>query len=229
MENVLELLRIVLCWPVAVVTLCWLFGSELRLLLSETGKALGQRMKKATIGGAIFEFGEAQKQAMRDTVEKATAEFKDDPKLLAEFLNGQVRKVIGIRGEPTESETPLQGKRILWVDDKPDGNTYEMNLFRRLGAEVDSCLTTKDGVQALRDGQYDLIISDIYRRENGIGNRSAGYDLLDSVMSSWPGIPLIFYTNNSRISPIRGKAAFGATNNPGELSALVLDAAGHSA
>lgn len=183
-------------------------------------------MKKATIAGATFEFAEAQAQAIKDTVEKATAELKDDPEQLAEFLNEQVRKAVGMSSSSAKTQPPLEGKRILWVDDNPDGNTYEANLFRRLGAQVQFCVSTEDGVQALRENVYDLVVSDVYRRENGARNRSAGYDLLEKLKSDWPGMPLIFYTSNaSRISPTRGKGAFGATDTADELSRLVIEAA----
>jgi PleD family two-component response regulator len=106
-------------------------------------------MKKATIAGATFEFGEAQALAVKDTVQKATIELKDHPEQLAEFLNEQVRKIAGIKSPESPAKTPLEGKRILWVDDKPENNTYESNLLARLGAKIEFSVSTKEAIQAL--------------------------------------------------------------------------------
>jgi CheY-like chemotaxis protein len=233
MESFLELLRIILCWPVAILILSWLFRKELRSLLNEfrsllsvAGTTLIQRMKTVTFGRAKIEFAEAREQAIKETIENAAAEFKDDPKQLAEYVIEQVRKIVGMRSEPTETKAPLKGRRILWVDDKPEGNTYEANLLRKLGADIQPCVSTTEALEALRNRTYDLVISDVFRMEDGVRNRSAGYDLLDEVKRKWPDLPLIFYTGASRISPTRGQGAFGAAFSPDVLMELVIEAAG---
>ena len=151
------------------------------------------------------------------------------PEQVAVFAGICIKDQIGKVVTPTQMEQPdrkpFYGKSILWVDDKPSNNTYESNLFRRLGANITTSLNTLDALEQLRNNRYDLILSDIHRDERGTSNPNAGYELLEELTKRQLGIPLIFYTGNVRkIDSQRSQSAFGAADVSKELSNLVFKA-----
>ena len=64
---------------------------------------------------------------------------------------------------------------ILWVDDRPENNTYERQAFEGVGLRFTLALSTDEAFERLAQTKYAAIISDMGRRE---GPRE-GYVLLD--------------------------------------------------
>jgi PleD family two-component response regulator len=64
---------------------------------------------------------------------------------------------------------------ILWIDDRPDNNTYERQAFEAMGLRFTLALSTDEAFEHLSQNKYAAIISDMGRRE---GPRE-GYALLD--------------------------------------------------
>lgn len=109
---------------------------------------------------------------------------------------------------------------ILWVDDDPTNNLFEVDTFRSLGFEVVTCTTTDRAESALKHGTFSAIISDMERDDDP----RAGYTLLDSIRSHDNLTPLYFYTG--RVTPERVAEALehrgnGATDDPVELISMV--------
>lgn len=61
------------------------------------------------------------------------------------------------------SQRRLQGKRILWVDDRPENNHFERQTLEALGVRIDLSTSTEEALQKTRQRSYDLIISDMGR------------------------------------------------------------------
>lgn len=116
-------------------------------------------------------------------------------------------------------EEMLKGVRILWVDDNPENNNVERNLLGSLGMSVDLARTTELAMTNLRQGSYDLVISDMKRS----GDDKAGLRLLSEIHSLVKPASVIFYA--AGFDPRLGVPpyAFGMTNRPDELLNLVLD------
>jgi CheY-like chemotaxis protein len=112
----------------------------------------------------------------------------------------------------------LAQTRILWVDDHPEWNTWEISLLEAAGARVRTVETSRAALALVGDG-YSLVVSDIARGESA----SEGIDVLGSLVSKAPGIPVIYYVGalDDRGTPTK---AFGITNRPDELVHLILDA-----
>ncbi|QCU77191.1 response regulator [Citricoccus sp. SGAir0253] len=117
----------------------------------------------------------------------------------------------------------LQGARILWVDDRPENNRYERQVFEALGAAVDTALSTEDALERLRQRGADLVISDMGRP----GDRSAGYTLLERLRAGGDRTPYVIYAGagaRQQAAEARERGAAGATDSPGELLSLVTAA-----
>ena len=114
-------------------------------------------------------------------------------------------------------------RRILWVDDRPDNNTYERQVFESLGLTFDLALSTDEALERLSSSRYGAIISDMGRRE---GPRE-GYRLLDAVRTSDTITPFFIYAGSNAPAHKREAAEHGAqgsTNRANELVDMVTRA-----
>jgi CheY-like chemotaxis protein len=109
--------------------------------------------------------------------------------------------------------------QFLWVDDHPENNLNERRMFRQLKAEVDTAKSTEEALEILKNGRYDLVISDMAR---GVEN-TAGLKFLKQIREVNETTPVIFYVGV--LDPEKGVPvqAFGITNQPDELLHLTLD------
>ncbi|MBE7414523.1 MAG: response regulator [Deltaproteobacteria bacterium] len=218
-EAALVLLEIIVSWPVAFFLVFFLFRSELRHLLPELMKILSQRVTKATIGSSSIEFAAIEAQAIKDTVEQLSGEL---PEKTAILLEEQLKKAAYPKA-PIGEKLLLAGKTILWVDDNPANNTYEVNLLHRLGARIKQVTTTEEALAARSKEYFNLIISDIKRVEKGVANQTAGYELLAKNEMIEPYIPVILYTSNiARVDTILSAPSSGLADNSRDLVNLVL-------
>ena len=112
-------------------------------------------------------------------------------------------------------------KEILWVDDKPENNTYERNTLEQYGLVFTLALSTEQALKYMEYNDFALIISDMGRKE---GKRE-GYVLLNEVRKKNKKIPFIIYAGSKRSEHIKEtleKGGQGCTNTPSELIDLVI-------
>jgi len=107
-------------------------------------------------------------------------------------------------------------RRVLWVDDKPENNVYEMQAFKALGIEISLSSNTKDALEKLLENKYKAVISNMGRIEG----QSEGYVLLKAMREKNDATPVFFYTSSDlpehNMEAI-SKGASGSTNRPDEL------------
>lgn len=129
-------------------------------------------------------------------------------------------------------EMPEQ-KRVLWVDNKPDGNRHEIGALAKLQIEVVTALSTEDALVRLDTDPegFDLVLSDWDRPEALDGVPSAGLKLLRALAAHPRRVPVIFYhgefdeaRRTARRDTLLRAGAFGEAVSPGELLALVRTA-----
>lgn len=109
---------------------------------------------------------------------------------------------------------------ILWVDDRPENNSYERQAFEALGLRFTLALSTDEAFERLSQDKYAAIISDMGRRE---GPRE-GYMLLDRLRKSNDKTPLFFYAASNAPEhkrETREHGGQGCTNNAKELFEMV--------
>jgi CheY-like chemotaxis protein len=112
---------------------------------------------------------------------------------------------------------------ILWVDDRPENNTYERQAFEALGLRFTLAESTSEAFERLAQNKFAAIISDMGRRE---GQRE-GYVLLDRLRKGGDHTPLIFYAASNAPEhkrETREHGGQGCTNNAQELFELVTRA-----
>jgi CheY-like chemotaxis protein len=112
---------------------------------------------------------------------------------------------------------------ILWVDDRPENNTYERQAFEAMGLRFTLALSTDEAFERLSQAKFAAIISDMGRRE---GLRE-GYVLLDRLRKEGDGTPLFFYAASNAPEhkrETREHGGQGCTNNAQELFEMVTRA-----
>ncbi|WP_322769970.1 response regulator [Frankia sp. Cr1] len=121
-----------------------------------------------------------------------------------ELLENQVRVLANFAQEGVQNPRstsnflrPLLAKRILWVDDIPENNSYERSELERAGTFITIARSTAEAAEKLGREKFDLIISDVDRQEDGKRHRSAGFELLQMLREELRiYTPVIFYTGN---------------------------------
>jgi CheY-like chemotaxis protein len=130
--------------------------------------------------------------------------------------------VQGIKAARRTSSTSVEGwrKHVLWVDDRPENNTYERRALESMDIEFTLALSTKEALEKLSSERFVVIISDMERREGP----KEGYVLLDAIRRNGDQTPFFIYAGSSAVKHKREAEAHGAqgsTNDPQELFAMV--------
>lgn len=131
-------------------------------------------------------------------------------------------KVVDLLPGP-RAQRHLQGARVLWVDDRPSNNYFEMQALEALGIQIDLSTSTEEALEKIRQRHYDLIISDMGRPPDS----RAGYTLLDELRGTGDKTPFVIYASSrdpEHVREARQHGAIGCTNSPQELITLVTKA-----
>jgi CheY-like chemotaxis protein len=197
MEFLTDVLRVLLPYGFAFLVI-YLFKNQI-------SKVLLPRVQSVKLGELEITF-------LKEAVKKITAE-RVNKTLSDEDATGPLLRANMI-------SPVLDGARLLWIDDKPDGNTGEMELLRKLGITVDAAVASEEARQMLSKFHYDVIISDIDRE----GRSKEGLTFLESLIGTRLFRYTIFYVHHvDEDSPIP-KGAFNITNQPDKLLHLIMDA-----
>jgi CheY-like chemotaxis protein len=118
---------------------------------------------------------------------------------------------------------PLAGRRILWVDDNPHNNRFEVGRLEQLGATVERAASTEFALTSLRNTPIDLVISDLNRIEYGQPRPTAGLELLRRARQVVGApVPFVFYIGHRADAPAEVQAI--TADQPTALFDLVLRA-----
>lgn len=135
----------------------------------------------------------------------------------------QIVEVVRAAGPAAVSHGDGWRNHILWVDDRPENNTYERQAFEAMGLRFTLALSTDDAFKSLARSRFAAIISDMGRRE---GPRE-GYVLLDRLRREGDETPLFFYAASNAPEhkrETREHGGQGCTNNAQELFQMVTRA-----
>jgi CheY-like chemotaxis protein len=144
----------------------------------------------------------------------------------------QIDRIVSIVQSATREATSTERNwrnRVLWVDDRPDNNTYERAALEAVGLKFTVATSTAAALEIIRWQQFAVIISDMNRRE---GPRE-GYFLLDTLRKQGDQTPFYIYAASS--APEHRKETLqhggqGCTNMAEELFEMVMrSVVGHGA
>lgn len=117
---------------------------------------------------------------------------------------------------------------VLWVDDRPENNTYERQSLEALGVRFVLAASTDEALAKLRNSTFNAIISDMGRPSDP----RAGYTLLDQLRQSGNHTPFVIYASSNspeHKAEARQHGALGYTNRASELFEYVVQAVGRAA
>ncbi len=111
---------------------------------------------------------------------------------------------------------------VLWVDDKPDGNAYEIAQMENMGFEVITSRDTAEAMGILRGPKgVAAIISDMGRNEPQGYQGKAGLELLSAARADGFEQPFLIYTGKrgaeAAKTMVLAERGDGATASPVEL------------
>jgi CheY-like chemotaxis protein len=170
---------------------------------------------------------EATAKAVESATNLALAEAKSNSSTPQDLENAQATGS-QLAAAVTQATRPALSKKladswVLWVDDHPENNAYEMRSLSSFGVHFDTSLSTAQALQRLQQRKYDVLISDLGR----VSDPQAGFTLLGELQKLGNKTPLIIYSSSATpalVAEATKRGAFGLTNSPRELFQLVLSA-----
>jgi CheY-like chemotaxis protein len=103
----------------------------------------------------------------RAATDKAASELDDlisDKKVADPDLDREI--ALGAITRATHVAPAIVRAKVLWVDDEPSNNVRERRILEALRIDVTLVKTTAEAFRTLRRSPYDLIISDVWRKED---------------------------------------------------------------
>ncbi|MCQ4045889.1 two-component system response regulator [Streptantibioticus rubrisoli] len=207
MKDVTELIKALtgLAWPLMAGVVIW----RLFPMVKEIARSRGFTIKVGEAEVTVQEYSEKLIQATAD-------------------IQGRLASVSAAQAEPGGSRQPQARtlERALWVDDYPENNVTEVAQLRALGVEVRLATATDEGLRILSRAapEFDVVISDMGRKESGRNNGDAGLDLIREIRARGEAIPIFIYAGprtTSRRREILEAGGDGVTASPTELFELL--------
>lgn len=123
---------------------------------------------------------------------------------------------------------PSANPTILWVDDFPQNNTPIVSTLRELGIAVEIALTTAEALARVGVNNYNLIITDLGRKEGEEDRSMAGLELINELRARGHGVPVIVFAGSRGLQHRAELTAAGAamvTNKASDLIPVAVDLA----
>ena len=184
-----------LAWPVLIGIVVWRLLPTIRNIANSRGFTI--RAGSAEI-----------------SVQQASDQMLGRIENLREQVSVLKLQVAGMEGSGSAEALPIasgvsQLHRILWVDDYPDNNAYEVEALQRKGVVVDLARSTAEAMRAVgRAPQpYDAVITDMGREEHGEARPQAGLQLIRGLREQDVTSPVIVYASACAVGGAREELA----------------------
>src|SRR5215813_10727938 len=191
-----------LAWPAIAIAFLFILASPIKDLIQSREFNVEVAGFKVSVGSSLEKLN-AELADIKSKLAQLEMSNKDDsaPATGASTTEAQNET------QAEASKPTLRSNRVLWVDDKPEGNAFAIAQFRSIGLRVDLAKSTAEGMRMFEeaDPPYDLILSDIGRTEDGRYERTAGLNLLTQIRNVQGDIPVLFFTTRrtAQLGPIR--------------------------
>jgi CheY-like chemotaxis protein len=212
-----------LAWPVFAAFVIWKIFPSLRNVIES-------RQFTIKIGGMEVSAQQASENlaTQLDDLQKKVSELRA---ALDERTAPAAVRSLEERAERAESPpraTASVVRRVLWVDDQPKNNVFEIAKLQKEGIDVTEVTSTTQAMRLLISGreQFGIVISDMGRHEDGEFRAKAGLLLIQDIRRAGVlDLPVIVYSSSRSIDRTREEVqqAGGttATASPLELFELV--------
>jgi CheY-like chemotaxis protein len=207
-----------LAWPVlAALLLFALLPTLIRVLRSR-----GVSIKFGNMELSVQDVSEQMRKQIEDLQNQVSA-LKSS---LASPSSGAPAPAAAPASPATRTASPAR-KLILWVDDRPENNAFEIAKLQEDGYEIATATSTKAALAQLESGSVspDLVISDMGRREGTLYRRTAGIDLIRAVRAKNIDVPIFIYASNEAVrkysDQVREAGGNGITASPMELMEFI--------
>jgi CheY-like chemotaxis protein len=231
-----------LLWPSILILAIVLFTKQIRAILERIAQS---EKTKVVISGAIFEWEGALKTAATLGAGTAVERMKDELEVMLKRGETITAEILDLLVAATERDIQrvvtsvataagcaavarLVGNHILWVDDIPQNNEYGVRALRAQGFEVVECQSTREALEEVKRGPFDVIITDMYWEGDGVDPHRAGYVLKDELRKAGVTAPIILSTSDPNEAQAKAFGFFNATNTQEGVFRLVLEATGRS-
>ncbi len=192
-------------WPLVIVFLVWKLLPILKTRLSSGDVTVKMFGVEVSLQDASENFG----KQLADLQEKVT-----QLRSIAEQSHPHSLDTPGSSG-------PALNEKILWVDDHPENNAFEIARLRSVGISIDQASSTDEALAALTHSKYTRVITDLQRQENGQTMPQAGIDLITRMRDNGIPIPVYVYCSKAAVDlygdKVRAAGAAGVTSSPLEL------------
>lgn len=111
--------------------------------------------------------------------------------------------------------------RVLWVDDHPENNAFEMDALAQV-LRIRTATTNEEALTLLGSGEFDAVISDVFRDEDSPTDPS-GPRLLRALRGQphLASLPFVFYTGERSAASLADTAAEWQATVTTQFRALV--------
>jgi CheY-like chemotaxis protein len=174
---------------------------------------------------------------MELTVQEASDQLRQQVEDLQRKLSEVRQQTQSAAVPPTSAppSPPTVPRRVLWVDDVPENNAYEIARLRDDGVEVVGATSTDEALQILVNQRLAVrvVISDMGRKESGTYRPRAGAMLTEQLRAAGIATPIFIYSSAKGVERAREEVLAvggnGATSSMVELFEMIrspLDLAG---
>lgn len=209
MAEVSELLKALsaLAWPLVFLAVALVFRRLIFRMMSRDHVSLKVAGMELSVADAAEQVG----KNLADLTERVA-------QVEAYWKAAAGRRHMEPAPTPAESRSAA-GPSILWVDDVPMNNAFLIQKFEQEGLYVQKEISTRSALAAWERRSFDLVISDLGRRENGVDNPFAGLDLVKALRARGSAVPILIFAGPRGLQNREDLLAAGAT----EVSASPVD------
>lgn len=208
MEEVASVINAIaaVVWPLVLAVFAWKLLPILRSRLSSGDVNVKMFGIEVSLQDASENFGK-QLADLQDKVAELRA-------LADKELPGKLESV------SHESVAP-PAEAILWVDDNPGNNYFEIARLRSAGVSVVQVTSTEAALAALAHHRFAKVVTDMERTENGRTEPQAGLLLIRRLKEAGLAVPVYVYCSPGAVdifgSRLLAEGAAAVTSSPVEL------------
>jgi len=202
-----------LAWPILVAVVLWKLYPSVREIIESRGFTIKMGDMEVTVQEASDQL-RTQVEDLQAKVSALRRGVEEPAKALAAPV---------VLGEPERE--PI--KRILWVDDNPENNAFEIAKLRDDGLQIAQAASTDEATGILLGGKLDVdaIVSGMRRDERGRNQPEAGLTLIREAREAGIQVPIFIYASPRAVARYRDEilqvGGDGATASPIELFELI--------